>query len=310
MGSLRDTLFRSHAGTCDGAITKVDGGVAGRRRQFGVWILKQAGSRESGVRARVEPRETASLQLRERRSECTDQRFSQAGGPGVHSTRHQMFRRSAVVSTGRPCRAPSHLPLPTGVHWPEVLGCCDASPFGAAAAVAPNRRMTCGGTATRPHSSSAPSQQDAAKRHRLGFHPYCTVLCHPSRSHRKKSQQGNSTNSLPVLNNSRRPLFFHPTRGRAANPLYTNPEVLRTRPRSAASSDRKTGIETNPSPGRQGNAEKETPEQVLQAAVHSPSVAQQHGRPQKRQPPWCVTRCPAAPSRAPRAPSHCCFASG
>ena len=48
-----------------------------------------------------------------------------------------------------------------------------------------------------------------------------------------------------------------------------------------------------PPGGRQGNAEEATRKQVLQTAVHRASVAQQHGCPQqKRQPPWCVTRCP------------------
>ena len=39
---------------------------------------------------------------------------------------------------------------------------------------------------------------------------------------------------------------------------------------------------TRQTPGHQGNAEKETPKQVLQAAIYRPSVAQQHGCPQKR----------------------------
>jgi hypothetical protein len=71
-GSLRDTLHfsrwlaRAGVRACDGAITKADGGVAGRRRQFGVWILKQAGTdwqavvRVESSRARVEQRDSVS----------------------------------------------------------------------------------------------------------------------------------------------------------------------------------------------------------------------------------------------------------
>ena len=60
------------------------------------------------------------------------------------------------------------------------------------------------------------------------------------------------------------------------------------------------------SPGHQGNAEKETPQPVLQAAVHRALVAQQHGRPQKRQPPRCVkpvSRSTNPPSPCPQSPA-------